>query len=151
DLGFLGTDPDLLTAQGVDTCKTYFARQHMGLWSVAFAAFGTAPDSAQADDVRWRLREMTAPKIEADIDHTVSAEFVMSPYPALPWKLDWTTTDRTQSLRGYPLFETQAGVYAWKDNPLNYRAFSVGSGHPGADYLHAYWLARYAGVLAAGE
>ena len=151
DLGFLGTAPGPKIAAGVDTAKGYLARQRMGLWSVAFAAMGTAPDAAQADDVKWRLREITAPKFQADVDHRIDPDFVMSPYPSLPWKLDWTTTDRSQSLNAYPFFEQQSGLYAWKDNPMHYKTNSVGVTHPGADFSHAYWLARATGVLDANN
>ena len=151
DLGYLGNDPAPKIAQGVDTSKNYFARQHMGLWSLAFAALGTAPDAAQAEDAKWRLREVSAPKFQADIDHRIHPEFVMSPYPSLPWKNDWTTQDRSQGLRGYPVFEEHSGVYAWKDNPLRYKLDTTGVGFPGADYSHAYWLGRAYGVIGAAE
>ena len=123
----------------------------MGLWSVAFATMGTAPDSAPIPDVRWRLREITAPKMACDIDHRINSEFVMSPYPSVPWKFDWTTNDRTQGLRGYPLFEEQPRIYAWKDNPMHYKEDSSGVRSPGVDYVHAYWLARAQGLLSASE
>ena len=86
-----------------------------------------------------------------DVDHRVSASFVMAPYPSLPWKNDWTTTDRTEGLYGYPLFETPLDVYAWRSNPFNYQQNTSGSEFPGADYLHAYWLGRYLGLFTATE
>ena len=75
----------------------------------------------------------------------------MSPYPALPWKLDWTTTDRTQALRGRPLFEQPSGEHYWKENPFAYKGNMAGTESPGVDYLHAYWLGRRFGVLGADE
>jgi hypothetical protein len=150
-LGSILNDPAVLVPQGVDTAKSYFGRQHMGLWSEAFAGMGTAPDPGQADDARWRLREMTAPKAQVAVDHRISRDFVMDPYPFVPWKFDWTTHDRSHSLNGYPLFEEQPGNYAWKDATSNYATDTRGRQNPGADYLHAYWLGRAFGLITPSE
>lgn len=139
-------------ASGVDAIYAHFTKVRMGLWSVAFASLGAAPRPAAADDARWRLREFPTPKPQFDVDHRINPAFVMSPYPSQPWKNDWTRNDRTQSLRGYPLFEGMAcRVYAWSANTFEYRVNSTGTSFPGADYLHAYWLGRQLGVFAANE
>jgi hypothetical protein len=124
----------------------------MGLWSVAFATMGTMPHADAKNDALWRLREIPAPKTQVDIDHRIRPDYVMSPFPSLPWKFDWTKTDRTQSLRAYPLFEASAyNVYDWKQSVLDYKANTVGGQLPGVDFLLAYWLGRTLGVFASDD
>lgn len=138
--------------QGIEAIYGQFARVRMGLWSVPFARLGTAPHPDASDAARWRLRELPAPKPQLDIDHRIRPDYVMSPFPSAPWKFDWTRTDRTQSLRSYPMFEASAyTVYGWKQSPLEYVGDNTGLNYPGVDYLHAYWLGRVLGVFSAAE
>jgi hypothetical protein len=124
----------------------------MGLWGVIFARLGTIPHADSANQALWRLREVPAPKTQVEIDHRISADYVMSPFPSAPWKNDWTKNDRTQSLRSYPLFEASVHtVYAWKQSPLEYKGRIMEAEFPGADYLFAYWLGRSLGVLNASD
>jgi hypothetical protein len=124
----------------------------MGLWSVAFAKLGTMPHADAAQSALWRLRELPAPKTQLHIDHRISPDFVMSPFPSAFWKSDWAVNDRTQSLRMYPLFEASAyAVYDWTHSPLSYQANIVGGNLPGADYLLAYWLGRALGVFSDSD
>jgi hypothetical protein len=137
--------------KGIDTMKKNFQVFRMGAWSVLFASLASAKDPIDAGDALWRLREFPGPKSELDVDHRVGADFVMSPYPSAPWKNDWTTTDRTSSLHGYPIFEVPPDVYRWRSGPFDYRIDSENVRFPGADYLHAYWLARWLGLVPASE
>ncbi len=147
-----GVDTRAVLRRGVENIYRNFSRVPMGLWSVAFARLGTLPHADAAQDALWRLREIPAPKTSLDIDHRIAADYVMSPFPSLPWKNDWSVNDRTQSLRMYPLFESSAHtVYAWKHSPLEYRAKSTSLEYPGADYLFGYWLARYLGIVSGGD
>jgi hypothetical protein len=78
--------------------------------------------------------------------------FSLSPYPAVPWKQDWTTNaGRMQSIRSYPLFEQGMSVYIWRDCAFGFEDDSTATKHPGTDYVHAYWLARKVAALKAGE
>jgi hypothetical protein len=81
----------------------------------------------------------------------VGAEFVMAPFPSLPWKNDWTTTDRTDGLYGPPLFELPLDVYVWRSGPFDYSGNVVDRLSPSVDYLHAYWLGRYLGLFSQAE
>jgi hypothetical protein len=142
---------DTSVRKGFDKMKSDFSPFRMGLWSVVFSKLASASDPADVDNARWRLREIPSPRSMLDVDHRVGAAFVMAPYPSLPWKNDWTTTDRTEGLYGYPLFETPLDVYAWRSGPFDYRENTVDHEYPGADYLHAYWLGRQLGLFTATE
>lgn len=136
---------------GFGKMRDQFSIYRMGLWSMVFAKLAPSPAQIDIDNARWRLREFVAPKIGLDVDHRVSSAFVMAPYPSVPWKGDWTTTDRTQSIHGYPAFELPYDVYAWRLGPYGYVRNTEGITVPGADYEHAYWIGRWLGVLSATE
>lgn len=145
-----GIDTKTVLRKGVENVYRQFSRVPMGLWSVAFAAMGTVPHADAKKDALWRLREIPAPKTQVHIDHRIRPDYVMSPFPSAPWKFDWTRTDRTQSLRAYPLFEVSAyNVYDWKQSVLDYKANTVGGQLPGVDFLLAYWLGRTVGVFSS--
>ena len=137
--------------KGIEKMQSDFTTFRMGLWSVLFASKVTVPAQVDIDSARWRLREIPAPRMQLDIDHRVGPGFVMAPFPSLPWKNDWTTTDRTDSLHGFPLFEQPLDVYAWRSGPFDYWGNREGSLSPSVDYLHAYWLGRYLGLFDASE
>lgn len=142
--------PRTVLHNGVDDIYENFALTRPGLWSVGFASLGSVRRADAATAAAWRLREVPAPKTQMLVDHRVNGNFMMSPYPFLPWKRDWQTTDRTQSLRSYPLFETGAlSDYAWKENAFAYKGGSPSVRYPGVDYLIAYWLGRANGVISA--
>ena len=145
------TDTKTSLAKGVGTMRDEFQVFRMGLWSVLFAKQAVNPSPIDADDARWRLREIAAPKTPLDVDHRVGTGFVMSPYPSAPWKNDWTTNDRTSSLHGYPDFEMALDVYAWREGLFDYARDTSARMSPGADYLHAYWLGRFLGLFDATE
>ena len=147
-----GIDAGSTLRQGIEKTYQQFGRVWMGLWSVPFAKMGTALHDDAVLAARWRLREIPAPQPQMEVDHRIRADFVMSPFPLAPWKQDWNQTDRTQSLRSYPLFEaTTYTVYDWKEPPFMYRIDSRGLSYPGADFLIAYWLGRHMGVFAESE
>jgi hypothetical protein len=147
-----GIDAGSTLRQGIEKIYGQFSRLWMGLWSVPFAKLGTAPHDDAVLAARWRLRETPAPQTQMAVDHRIRADFVMSPFPIAPWKQDWTQTDRTQSLRSYPLFEAMTyTVYDWKEPPFMYRGDSRGLSYPGADYLIAYWLGRHLGIFNDSE
>jgi len=138
-LGYIQRDHDVVDEQRL---------AHWHMLRGAFDAPGLSP--ALRDDMRWRMREYRYPKIRYDIDRRVNPEFCMSPFPSLPWKADWTTEDRTASLRLYPLFEDEADVYVWKSH-FTFRDGGTEVEKVPADYLHAYWFARKYGLITAAE
>jgi hypothetical protein len=146
-----GFDTNASVQKGIETMRSNFQVFRLGLWSVLFATLSGTPQTIDVDNARWRLREFSQPKSQLNVDHRISADFVMSPYPDEPWKNDWTTTDRTESLYGYPLFEMPIDVYAWRSGPFDYHIDTEDRTSPGADYLHAYWIGRYLGLLTAAE
>jgi hypothetical protein len=119
------------------------------LWNLLQGAFGATKDPAAIDDALWRLREMPFPKPTHVVDHRVSPEFCMSPHPSLPWKNDWTTTDRTQSLRSYPLFEDAMDLYRFRTE-MKYDGSSLAR-PPAPEYLMAYWFGRKFGLIKATD
>jgi hypothetical protein len=147
-----------LGGNAVDTVGDFIDRSHENLveqrlvtWHFLRQKFGkTKPTATQLEDGLWRLREVPFPKPEIAIDHRVDPAFCMAPYPALPWKNDWESTNRTQSLVGYPAFEDEMGVMMWK-NGMTYAFDSRSRRYPGTDYLHLYWFGRKHGMIAASE
>jgi hypothetical protein len=137
--------------KGIEKMRSDFSVYRMGIWSVLFATKVTTPNQTDIDDARWRLREIPAPRLQLNIDHRVGSSFVMGPFPSLPWKNDWTTNDRTDSLHGYPLFELPLDVYAWRSGPFDYVGNREGVKSPSIDFLHAYWLGRYLALFTASE
>lgn len=164
NLGFVGNLFKMTLAERYDVGgngKTTYAkviedswqglrRQRLPLWNLLRGAFGNGPaDPASIDDALWRLREMPFPKPIQEVDHRISPDFCMSPYPSLPWKNDWTTTDRTQALRSVPLFEEALDIYRFR---LEMRyAGSAQARPPAPEYLIAYWFGRKHGLIAATE
>ncbi len=111
----------------------------------ALGSFETPPPEIEAS--LWFMQQYTAPKASITVDRRIDPDFSLSPFPNLPWKNDWTTTDRTQSLRAYPLFEMTMDSIMFKANPFTYRSFESGIRAGGIDYLFMYWFGRWAGVI----
>lgn len=124
-------------------------KQRLPLWNLLQGAYGTTKDPAAIDDALWRLREMPFPKSEHVVDHRISPDFCMSPYPSLPWKNDWTTTDRTQALRSVPLFEDAHDIYRFRLE-MKYSGDSRARA-PAADYLIGYWFGRKFNLIKATD
>jgi hypothetical protein len=96
----------------------------------------------------WRLREIPTTRGEYEIDWTINPKHTASPYPELIWKYTGKNPqDRVQSLRAYPLFESAASSYYWKQNPFNLHKGPIITGLSGIDFLIAYWFGRYHGVI----
>lgn len=79
------------------------------------------------------------------VDHGVSPKFSLSPYPSLPWKNDWMSGNRAQSLRTYPLFEDAMDVYRFRTEMLYRGDATLRFGSP--EYLVAYWFGRKSGLI----
>jgi hypothetical protein len=125
----------------------------IGLYQLVLGALGTYPSPPpEVEDAIWVLREMPLPKAHlTTVDHRVNPHFCMSPFPSLPWKMDWTdpNSNRFQSLESLPLFEQSPDGFQWKSNPMGFRGGASPVLEPGADFLFAYWFGRWAGVLDA--
>ena len=103
------------------------------------------------EDAIWSLREMPMHKTALDIDHRVRGDWCASPLPSLFWKFDWATGGRHQGIYGTPIF-MRGGASCWyNNNPLSYAGGQGNSYDSGADFLHAYWLGKYFGVLDGTE
>jgi hypothetical protein len=138
-------------AQGLDRMRD----TRIGLLQLVYGALGTYPSPPpELEDAIWVLREMPVPKAhEIPIDWRVNPSFCMSPFPSLPWKMDWAdpNSDRFQSLVSVPLFERPADGFEWKSNPKSFRGGQSPVQEPGADFLFAYWFGRWAGVIDASQ
>lgn len=146
----LGGDAVATTKASIDRNHEILERQRLLVWHMIHAAFGSgAKTSPFVDDMRWRFREMPYPKLAFDVDHRLEADFCMSPYPNVPWKNDWTTSDRTNTRNQYPVFELPVDVNYFKQHPIY--AASGGVESPGVEYLHAYWFARAQGLLTEND
>lgn len=116
-------------------------------------------DSDKVADAIFNLHEFPGAKPigEFAIDHSIDPDFVLSPYPAQPWKfLDSKRPESFgyQSLISYPFFQSAALCthWAWRDSPFAFRAETPDTlGFTGADYLFAYWLARYYNVIGQND
>lgn len=165
NLGFVGNVFHMALADGYDVGgngKATFRKiiqdtwsnlrlQRLPLWNLLHAAYGTSgPDAAAADDTMWRLREHPFPKPTIKVDHRIRPDYCMSPYPSLPWKNDWTTTDRSQALDSVPLFEEALDIYRFRLE-MKYQGDSRAARPPAPEYLIAYWFARKHGLLAASD
>lgn len=120
------------------------------LWPIAAAALGNPPASLDevVDEAIWGLREMPFPKQNLDVNHRIDPFWCASPIPSLFWKLDWMQGGRHQGIYSYPLFQRHVSTNYFVSNPLQYDGGeSDWSNGGGPDYLHAYWLGRYFGVI----
>ncbi|MBI3726483.1 hypothetical protein HY251_21375 [bacterium] len=122
-----------------------------GLLAVVAGACGDERAKAAAKDI---LEEIPYPKPigDAEIDLRVSKEFCMSPYPANPWKLDWTTNPgREQAIEGHPHFMRGSCDNYWNEGTLDFLGWVSEMRFAPQDYLHAYWLARLGGVIGPDD
>jgi hypothetical protein len=132
-------------AQALDNLR----HTRVGLYQLAAAGLGSfSATPPELEEAIWTLREFPAPKESYAIDWRVNPSFCMSPFPNLPWKGDWTETDRFQSITVYPLFERPVDNYRWKSAAGAFKGGVEAYDDPGVDYLFAYWLARQHGLIA---
>jgi hypothetical protein len=147
----LGGDALSTMTQVIDDNHAVLARQRLLVWHMLHATHGSgAKSSPFVDDMRWRFREIPWPKLAyGEIDHRLDDAFCMSPYPNVPWKNDWMTSDRTNTLNQFPIFELPVDINYFKQHPIY--AGEGGYEAPGIEYLHAYWFARRHGLLASTD
>ncbi len=122
------------------------------LAAIAGTGAGTAVATTRVTNAVSRMQEAMYPKLGYDVDHRISPEFCMSPYPYQPWKQDWMTypqSDRTSGLNSYPLFESRPDLLYWKVGN-SYRG-SEGYESAGSDFTHLYWQARKFNLITATE
>ncbi|MGE5085026.1 MAG: hypothetical protein ACM3MG_01915 [Bacillota bacterium] len=161
---------DQLRERLMDTWVTYSPVQRPLVTMVAYGfaySQGTRGDKflkesseekfrTAVDQSIWGLREIPYPRpnLDVEIDHSLNPEWCISPIPYLFWKalkkpeppIDYFY----QGLYSYPVFEQGAFTsnYIWKDSAFQYKgSHKKGLESPGVDYLYAYWLARYVGLL----
>ena len=120
----------------------------LGLYQQIAATLGDfASPPPELEESLWVLREFPAPKVNHDIDWRINPSFCMSPFPNLPWKNDWTTSNRFASLTAYTLFEKVPDIFAWKQGPFEFREGASPVQYAGTDFLFAYWFGRLTGML----
>jgi len=122
--------------------------------AAALQAFEAPEEQQEAEEEAvWGLRAFPLPKHPYPVDHRIREDFVLSPFPSLPWKLDWTENPgRQQNLAGHDMVESVVDPYRWNGGPLDIA--SGGNGDrlmPGVDYLFLYWIARDGGLIAAED
>jgi hypothetical protein len=123
-------------------------RTRLGLYQQIAGTLGDfATPPPEIEESLWVLREFPAPKVGHDIDWRINPSFCMSPFPNLPWKNDWTTSDRLESLTAYTLLEKVPDIFAWKQGPFEFRRGESPIQSPGTDYLFAYWFGRLTNVI----
>ncbi|MBZ0253360.1 MAG: hypothetical protein K8I02_08480, partial [Candidatus Methylomirabilis sp.] len=123
-------------------------------FGLRYAGFESASQEVEAlDQALWGLRSFPFPKHPWRVDHRIRDDFVLSPWPSLPWKFDWETNPgRQQSLVGFPMVESSVDGFRWNGSPYSIADGPLGDRrYPGADYLFLYWLAREAGIISDGE
>lgn len=121
-------------------------------WSAARAGLLGRRDRGAPETVLWGLREFPYPKPRHEVNRDLDPDWVASPYPSLPWKLDWmTNAGRRQGLISYPTFMGRTSNYVWRSTPLDAGDAYSDVLHPAPDYLFVYWLARKHGLIAATD
>lgn len=121
-------------------------------WAAARAGLLGRTDRGAGEMVVWGLREFPYPKPRYEVNRTLDAGWVASPYPSLPWKMDWmTNAGRVQGLLSYPTYMSRPSNYVWRSTPLDAGDAASDVQHPSPDYLFVYWLARKNGVIPATE
>ncbi len=122
--------------------------------AAALQAFHDPAEQQEAEEEAiWGLRDFPLPKHPYPVDHTIRNGFVLSPFPSLPWKLDWTTNPgRQQALVGHGMVESVVDGYRWNGGPLDIASGGNGDNlMPGVDYLFLYWIARDGGLITAED
>ncbi|RMG10013.1 MAG: hypothetical protein D6731_18410 [Planctomycetota bacterium] len=132
------------------------AKTRRALHLLAAAGLGNLPGRAPIDgsDGVWALRERPFPRSTLGEGHSLRRDYVLGPYPNLPWKRDWTTNPgRAVALVAPPFFEWGANNYFWKSTPypaLRPTPASRERNHS-ADIIFAYWLGRSLGVIGPND
>jgi len=124
------------------------------LWPIASHSFSNPPADLDyvLDEAIWGLREFPYPKQNLDIDQRIDPQWCASPLPSLFWKLDYFQGGRHQGLFMQPWFEKSGSINYFVCNPLDFQSSATEWSHGGGtDYLHAYWMGRYFGVIDEQE
>jgi hypothetical protein len=134
----------------LENADEHMLTHRMGLFKLIAGTLRQKPNrSFWIEQALWRLREIPTIRGEYEIDWTINPKHTASPYPELIWKYTHAeAADRVQSLRAYPLFESAASSYYWKENPFNLHKGPIITGLSGIDFLIAYWFGRYHGVIS---
>lgn len=122
------------------------------MWSVGAA--GLLGNGQARVNVHLGLQEWPYPKQQVEVNRELDAAWCPSPFPSLPWKLDWTQQNgyaRRQGLICYPTWMDPPSNYQWRSGPLGDGDAASPWESPGADYLFAYWAGRKLGVIAATD
>ncbi|MDP8255564.1 MAG: hypothetical protein P9M14_07445 [Candidatus Alcyoniella australis] len=124
------------------------------LWPIASYAFADPPTDLDwvLEESLWSLREFPYPKQNFEIDLRVDPDWCASPLPCLPWKFDWMNGGRHQGLYSVPFFQRDVSTNYFVSGAFSFEATaSDWSDGGGADYLHAYWLARFFNIIGPEE
>ena len=148
----LGGAPGTL-ATGVNNAYSAYGNVRLGSWDIMRAAHGKSANADALADGILRLEEIPCPKITgAAADLSLNPAWVMSPIPNLFWKQDWTTTDRTTGLYGYPLFMNTAwSSTSWTADNRAYAQSVTNTRRNGIDFVSLYWFARHYKVFDATQ
>ena len=122
------------------------------MWSVSAA--GWLGQGNARVNVHLGLQEWPFPKPGYEVDRELDPVWCPSPWPSLPWKMDWMNQNgyaRRQGLISYPTFMSTPSNYQWRSGPLSDGSPANQLEQHGADYLFAYWLGRKLGVIAATD
>ncbi|HSW61591.1 MAG TPA: hypothetical protein VLJ60_12385 [bacterium] len=123
-----------------------------GLFQLMTGAAGAPSDNDSVEDAKWRMREIPVDRARFYVDWEINPQYCVSPIPELFWKNDWTTSNRKQSIRAYPVFEKSGTNYFWKDNILNGNRGGGGEkGVSALDFYIAYWYGRFMNVIVDSE
>ncbi|MBL6991234.1 MAG: hypothetical protein ISR65_15730 [Bacteriovoracaceae bacterium] len=103
----------------------------------------------------WSLRDFSFPqhRYNVAIDFSLRPSWCLSAWPRLPWKSikkRQPVEYHFQAVEDFPLFQSlifDTNFY-WKDGPFSIKASGTALvKQPRADYLYAYWMARWSGLL----
>ncbi len=110
------------------------------------------------DKAIWGLREFPYPRLEFDveIDYSKRPDWCLSSQPQSlenskgPHSMDYFY----QGLYEYPIFQkiSWGNDYVWKSEAYSYKTgASKNIEHSSADYLFAYWMARWSHLIGAND
>ncbi len=131
----------------------------MATWGFARSEWNDEQYSARLGDLQngiWGLREypIEKPQFQGEIDHSLNPHWTISPFPRLFWKYfvkkDLPASFGYQGIQSMPLFQMAVfnDNYIWKSASFRFRTHvSQDVAYSGVDYLHAYWMARWSGIL----
>ncbi len=132
----------------------------MATWGVARSVWSSEEFSERIGDLQngiWGLREfpIEKPGFDGEVDHSLNPNWVISPFPRLFWKYfvkkDLPASFGYQGIQSMPLFQMAVfdDNYIWKSASFRFRTkVNKNVTYAGVDYLHAYWLARWSGIVS---